>query len=72
MKHEVYETLRVRLPHSAIADMDAEIAADPRYHRSRSEFVYCAVKYALYCIPFAEGLEWIMEESSEPMDSAIG
>ena len=60
---ELYETLRVRLPRSTIAEMDAEIAADPRYHGSRSEFVFCAVEYALYCIPFEKGLEWLEEQS---------
>jgi hypothetical protein len=37
--------------------MDEEIAADPRYHGSRSEFVYCSVEYALYCVQFEEGVE---------------
>ena len=64
MKHEVYETLRIRLPRSTIAEMDTEVAADPRYMSSRSEFVYCAVNYALYCIQFDEGLDWIVEDEA--------
>jgi hypothetical protein len=62
---EVYETLRIRLPQMTIVQMDEEIAADPRYHGSRSEFVLCAVEYSLYCIPFGKGLEWIVEEPPE-------
>ena len=60
---EVHETLRIRLPRSAIAEMDREIAADARYHGSRSEFVYCAVGYVMYCLQFETGLEWLEEES---------
>jgi hypothetical protein len=33
-------------------------------HSQRSEFVYCAVKYALYCIQFDEGLDWIVEDEA--------
>jgi hypothetical protein len=56
MKHEVYETLRIRLPQSTIAEMDAEIAADPRYMSSRSEFVYCAV--SMLCIASSSAMDW--------------
>jgi hypothetical protein len=56
-KDERYVTLRIRLPRSTVAEMDREIAADLLYMASRNKFVYCAVKYALYCIPFGEGLE---------------
>lgn len=49
-----------------VAQMDEEIAADPRYRGKRSEFVGCAVRYALYCLQFGAGLEWIVEEESQP------
>ena len=48
-----------------IVQMDEQIATDPVYRGKRSHFILCAVEYALYCIPFGNGLEWIVEEPSE-------
>jgi hypothetical protein len=70
MNDEMYVTLRVRLPRSTVAEMDIEIAADPRHTPNRNRFVYCAVKYALYCLQFDGGLEWIVEEQDELRDGS--
>ena len=45
--------------------MDSEIAANPVYLDKRSRFIFWAVEYALYCIAFDDGLEWIVEDPSE-------
>jgi hypothetical protein len=63
---DLHQTLPIRLPRSTIGEMDREIAADPRYMSDRNEFVYCAVRYALYCISYNDDVDWILEDSIVP------